>query len=129
MYAYGNAASGVRFVITILFFSLVGNCSVLAAELWGLRDGLKLAKDLNYSNIVVCTDAIAIINVIRNQNQNQSSASEQIDIWLQVSTLEGFKMAQLKHDYQEANRCADVLARNAMTQELGFIIFDVVRLW
>lgn len=34
-------------------------------------------------------------------------------------------MAQLKHDYQEANRCADVLGRNAMTQELGFIIFDV----
>lgn len=69
--AHGNAACGGLIrdhngVFILGFQKKIGTCSVLPAGLWGLRDGLKFAKDCNYSNIIVCTDAIAVTNVLQD---------------------------------------------------------------
>ncbi|KAI8523187.1 hypothetical protein RHMOL_Rhmol13G0054100 [Rhododendron molle] len=58
----------------LVFQRQIGSCSVLAAELWDLRNGLKLAKNCNYSNVVVCTDALEVIKSYPGPNSSKCSS-------------------------------------------------------
>lgn len=40
----------------------------MVAELWGLRDGLTLAKNLNIEKLLVEVDALAIANISSSEN-------------------------------------------------------------
>ena len=40
----------------------------MAVELWGLREGLVLAKNLNIRNLLIEIDAKAVTDIINSQN-------------------------------------------------------------
>lgn len=67
-----NAASRGSSEITVVISWWVSNGRLvlvqgLAAELGCLRDGLKLAKDLDYQCIRISVDSISVVNLIRDR--------------------------------------------------------------
>ena len=46
----------------------IGHTYSMVAELWGLRDGLTLAKNLNIEKLLVEVDALAIANISSSEN-------------------------------------------------------------
>lgn len=98
----------------------VGVCSSLAAELWSLRDGLQLAMDISWSNVTIVTDALAALHAIQDQQLAGSHPLSAL-IFDCRYLMEALPVPTLRHDLREANICADILAKNALSQLFGFI--------
>lgn len=101
----------------------IGFASSFAAELWGLRDGLQLAVDLNIKNLIIEIDARAVINSITKPMTDLFSQHISLihDCRALLQLLESF---QLKHTYREGNKVADILAKEGIMQQNTFVLFD-----
>ena len=88
----------------------IGSTSSYAAELWGNRDGLTLCCNMNIHFIIVELDAKSIVDVFGNPNSEGSIISPILDDCKQLMLQ--FHHIQFKHCYREANRCADMLAKD-----------------
>uniref|UniRef100_A0A2N9G7T7 RNase H type-1 domain-containing protein n=1 Tax=Fagus sylvatica TaxID=28930 RepID=A0A2N9G7T7_FAGSY len=77
----------------------IGFTTSFVAELWGLRDGLMLARQLDVSKIVIEIDAKSLIQL--------------------------FKVALIQHTHCEGNYCADLLAKAGNSSSTPFSVFDV----
>ena len=106
----------------VRFTRHVGATNTFAAELWGLRDGLLLCSSLNISCLIVEIDAKVIVDAIKNSAYVNQIISPILDYCRQLMT--GFQQVQLKHCYRQANRCADLMARIRVDQELDYILFS-----
>lgn len=90
------------------FAMKVGITDSLSAELWGLREGLRLAKSLNLSNIVVQLDASVVVNFLTQGIPPTHLNSVLVQ---EASALvKGDWVREITHVYREGNRCADFLA-------------------
>jgi ribonuclease HI len=86
----------------------VGDCSAFVAELWGVFEGLSLAKRMGFRKIELHIDSVAVVHVISARNTNNKSAwSLQLNI---RKLLESDWEVQITYVYREANKCADALA-------------------
>ncbi|GMQ03745.1 hypothetical protein CsSME_00049425 [Camellia sinensis var. sinensis] len=86
----------------------IGTTSNVAAELWGLRDGLKLALERNILNLKIETDAILLKQLL----STNISASHQLHNLINDCRylLSCLGTPTINHVYREANACADLLA-------------------
>uniref|UniRef100_A0A2N9EFE1 Reverse transcriptase domain-containing protein n=1 Tax=Fagus sylvatica TaxID=28930 RepID=A0A2N9EFE1_FAGSY len=50
------------------FSRFIGTTNSFAAELWGLRDGLELARKLDIAKLIVEVDAKAVVDIILSEN-------------------------------------------------------------
>lgn len=99
----------------------LGTVTPLAAELWAIRDGLQLS--LEHSNAVeVETDALIAIHLLQDSN----SVFHPFMSTICRSLMEKLQMVQLNHVYREANKTADVLAKDALAKPLGFTSFTII---
>lgn len=97
----------------------MGHCSAFKAEIWGILDGLRLAKKLNLNNITIESDSLAAVQVILSTD---SGGEGVCNIVQQIrSFLSGRWNVKLKHIYREANKCADWLANWSLQHDLGYI--------
>ena len=55
------------------FNRAIGFTHSLAVELWGLRDGLTLAKSLNIKKLMIEIDAQAVVDIIKSHNDSSVS--------------------------------------------------------
>ena len=104
------------------FVRRIGVANNFIAELWGLRDGLQLCCCRNFNSIEVEIDAKAILDAFLNPEYVNSIVSPILDDCRSLITR--FRRICFKHCYQEANRCADKLARIGASQSLEFIVFQ-----
>lgn len=73
------------------------NTSNSIAELWALRDGLDIAKELGIDNLIVEMDALSIVMLMSNNSTNL----------LMEPLLDAIPYKRLVHTFNEANQCAD----------------------
>ncbi|XP_030939536.1 uncharacterized protein LOC115964342 [Quercus lobata] len=66
-------------------------------------------------------DAKAVVDVLRNYNYDNTIISPIMDDCRKL--LSCFQQIQIKHCYRQANRCADLLAKMGVEQEIDFLIF------
>nr|POE89082.1 putative ribonuclease h protein [Quercus suber] len=99
----------------------IGTTSVLMAELWALRDGIHMAKNLHIHNLVINVDSAKAVNLLSSpSNFNRLTQPLVNDC---RDTLQVFHKVQLLHCYREANRAADSLAKIGCAQmELFFFL-------
>ena len=97
----------------------IGTTNCFAAKLWGLRDGLSLCLSLNISCLVVVLDAKAVVDVLRSYNYDNTIISPIMDDCRKLVSC--FQQIQIKHYYRQANRCADLLAKIRVEQEIDFL--------
>lgn len=75
----------------------IGQATSMAAELWGIRDGLMLAKNLNIKKLIVEVDAMAIVKFFSVTNSSFVSTHPYSAIISDCrSLLQHFEDAQLK---------------------------------
>ena len=92
------------------------------AELWALRNGLIIAKDLGLNNLIVELDALSVVHMINNDTSNLLIEPLLFDC---KSLYREIPNKQIQHVYREANQCVDALARLGSSVISSFAIFVV----
>ena len=104
------------------FSNRIGITSSFAAEVWGLREGLKLCCNLNIHCLEVEMDAKSIVEVLQNTGYVNHVISPILDDCRQLITQ--FQNVRIKHCFRQANQCADGLARMSFSMNVDLLIFD-----
>ena len=78
-----------------------------------------LCLSLNIPCLVVELDAKAVVDVLRNYNYDNTIISPIMDDCRKLVSC--FQQIQIKHCYWQANRCADLLAKIRVEQEIDFL--------
>ena len=110
----------------------IGITTSFQAELWGLRDGLTLCVECNFSAVEVELDARSVLDVITSPVCSNSLITSLVDDCKQLATR--IPWISFKHCYREANWSTHKLARMGAVQESPFVIFlsppvDVTRVF
>lgn len=103
-----------------------GITSSFLAELWALRYGLSLCISRGFVAIEVELDAKSILDAVSNPEYSNIFASSLMEDCRHL--VKQVPRIRLKHCFQEANRCADALARIGGLLDVDFNVFRV-RLW
>lgn len=91
------------------FSRYLGQTNSFTAEVWGLRDGLRMALSLNISALVVECDAKAVLDLVWGQEPQNDKLMPLIVDCRELSKC--FHRFSMTHTYREGNQVADVLAR------------------
>ena len=98
----------------------LGYTSNYKAELWALRDGLVLAKEMGLNNLIVELDALSVVLLMTNNTANLLMKPLLIDC---RNLLKEIPNKQIVHAYREANQCIDALAKLGATSLSSFAVF------
>ena len=104
------------------FSKRIGVTSSFAVELWGLREDLQLCCNLNISCLEVEMDAKSIVDVVRNTDYANNIISPILDDCRILITK--FYQICIKHCFQQANQCADGLAKKSLRMVADLLIYD-----
>jgi len=99
----------------------VGFTTNVVAELWALRDGIKLCIALKIPAVVFELDALLVVNLLKKPDCHPSGIGALISSC--KAGLQEIPMVQVQHCYQEANKCADSLARRGALLPQDFVTF------
>ena len=99
----------------------IGHTTSVAAELWALRDGLRLCSALKIPAVIIELDAKLIVDLLQKEEGHQNC----IDAFVSdcKSELRAISMVQVQHCYREVNKCADALARRGALLPQDFVVF------
>ena len=89
-------------------------------ELWALRDGLLLAKEMGLNNLIIEMDALSVVLLMNNNTVNLLMEPLLTDCRNLLSEIPN---KQIVHIYREANQCADALAKLGASSVDSFVIF------
>ena len=89
-------------------------------ELWALRDGLILAKDLNLNSLIVELDAKSVVQLMNNDFANMLMEPLLTDC---RTLLRAITNKQVEHTNHEANQCVNALARVGARRNFSFVVF------
>ncbi|KAK9992610.1 hypothetical protein SO802_027595 [Lithocarpus litseifolius] len=102
-------ARNVRFSISV------------AAELWALRDSLRLCIALKLLAVIIELDAKLIVDLLQNPNGYRNCIDALVSDC--KTELGNIPKVQINHCYREANKCADALAKRGPLLSQDFVIF------
>jgi ribonuclease HI len=90
----------------------IGITSSFATELWGVSDGLRLAKQYNIQKLIIELDAKVVLDLLMSDN-NTSLCYHPLSALISDcrSLIHSFEEARLLHTYREGNFCADLLVK------------------
>ena len=91
-----------------------------AAELWALKDGLLLAKEMRLNNLIIELDALSVVLLMNNNSTNLLMEPLLIDCRNLVREIPN---KQITHIYTEANQCADAMAKLGASSLASFVVF------
>ena len=98
----------------------IGVTNSLMAELWGVREGLLLARSLGLHDVVVELDALIIVQFLKSSVDLSHPCSALLE---DVAALvrEGW-VREVRHIFREGNQCADFLANMAQSYPVGLSV-------
>ena len=99
----------------------IGTTTRAAAELWALRDGIRLCNAIKVQAVLFEFDAKAIVDLLKKNDQACNSNDN-----LVADCRKGLReipMVVIRHCYREANRCTDALARRGAILSQDFVVF------
>ena len=99
----------------------IGVTTSVAAELWALREGIRLCIALKLPAVEIEMD----VQVVADPVSSNSSRLNYTNVFVS-DCKEGLKkipLVRIKHCFREANKCADALARHGALLPQNFIIF------
>ncbi|KAK9983154.1 hypothetical protein SO802_032679 [Lithocarpus litseifolius] len=91
------------------FVKKFGNVSSSTAELWALKEGLLMAKQMGFDNLCVDLDAAFLVYLITNPTVAQLNLEPLLSDCRNLT--KAFSNCRVEHVYREANNCADKLAK------------------
>nr|GMD37695.1 LINE-type retrotransposon LIb DNA [Ipomoea batatas] len=104
------------------FITKIGATNSFAAELWGLREGLRLAKTKGFRRVVLEMDSESVVALLNGDLDDHECYSTLIKDCRFL--LDSFEQRRLQHILREGNKCADHLANIGQLGEWGTVILD-----
>lgn len=104
------------------FTRKIGITHSMAAELWGLCDGLTLANQLNIKKLYIETDAKAMVTLLCTPISIASHPCSSL-IYDCKHLLQLFEEAHIHHIFQEGNHCTDLLAKEGASSIADFVLY------
>lgn len=98
----------------------LGHTSSLIAELWALRDGLIMARELGLNNLIVELVALSVLMLMNNDSTNLLMEPLLIDC---KNLLKEIPKKRVVHTYREANQHVDALAKSGANSFSSFVVF------
>ena len=77
-------------------------------ELWALKDGLVLAREMRLNNLIIKLDALSVVILMNNGSEHLLIKQLLTDC---RNLLKEIPNKRVIHTYREANQCADALAK------------------
>lgn len=93
----------------------------VAAELWVLRDGIKLCISLKLPTVIFELDAKLIVDLLQKEEGHPNCIRALVSDC--KTGLRDIPMVQIQHCYREANKCADALFRREALLPQDFVVF------
>ncbi|OMO53937.1 reverse transcriptase [Corchorus capsularis] len=90
------------------FMLNIGTTDSLSAELWGIRQGLLMAKSMNIASLVIEMDAAVVVQFLKDQLDSSHPCYTLVRDCYEI--IQGGWITKIRHIYREGNRCADLLA-------------------
>ena len=90
------------------------------AELWALRDGLILAREMGLNNLIIELNVLSIVILMNNEVVNVMMEPLLFDC---RNLLKQIPNKRVIHFYREANQCADALAKLGAHSGTHFVVF------
>ena len=90
------------------------------AELWALRDGLLLAKEMGIQQLIIELDALNIVILMNNESENLLMEPLLTDC---RNLLKEIPNKCVIHAFWEANQCVDALAKLGAQSLYSFATF------
>ena len=107
-----------------VFSHKLGIANSLVAELWGLRDGLLLARDLHICKLIIKIDAKSIVDLLKLVNEGITNSHPYNALINDCrSLIQDFEEAKLQQTHRESNFCANLLAKEGIKLFVLFSIF------
>lgn len=101
----------------------IGYTHSMAAELWGLRDGLMLARTLNINKIMIEVDAQNVLNMVKPFSAPANHTHPYINLINDCrSILQSFEVAHIDHTHRKGNHCADILAKVGLNNSNALVL-------
>ena len=91
------------------FSRLIGASNCLLAELWALRDGITMAKNLNIAKLVINVNATEVISLFSKPSSDNRLTQPIVDDCRNM--LQVFQEYHRQHCFRETNKVADLLAK------------------
>jgi ribonuclease HI len=104
------------------FSKIIGREEVYIAELWGVLEGLKLAKRMKFARVEVRIDSLEVVNDITHITASKVCGRALIRRIEEL--LEDDWEVTFKHSYREANHLADALAKHSFLMKDKFCFFQ-----
>ena len=99
----------------------IGIMTSVAAELWALRDDIRLCIAFKLPAVEIVLDAKVVIDLVRKESSNFNSLDMLVD-----DCKKGLKQIpniKIMHYFREGNKCADNLARRGALLDQDFVVF------
>lgn len=96
----------------------------LCAELWALKHGIKIARDLQVQNVDFEMDSKAVVSIISKATSDVKQLFPFIAKISKLLNCTGWRVS-LAHIYIEANKCVDFLAYLDHTGSFDVSFLDV----
>ena len=104
----------------------LGITNSLAAELWGLKDGLLLACELKICKLIVEIDAKSVVDLLKSESLGNTDSHPYSSLINDCRYLIlSFEMVSLHHAYRKNNFCVDLLAKegNKLLDSFSIYVF------
>ncbi|MCH94217.1 ribonuclease H protein, partial [Trifolium medium] len=93
----------------VSFAKYIGKSSAFVAEMWGVVEGLRLAKRMGFRKVELNVDSETVVNAIRS---GKLCSSVGVALAKEIRRLmAGEWVVEVSNIYREANRCANALAK------------------
>ena len=107
------------------FSHKLGITNSLAAELWGIRDGLLLACDLNICKLIVESDAKFVVELLKPVSPDIFGSHPYSALINDCRFLiQSFDETTIQHAHSKSNFCADLLAKEVHNLVESFSVFS-----
>ena len=98
----------------------IGCTTSVAAELWALRDGIRLCITLKIPVVIFELDAKLVVDLLQKGEGNPNGIGALVSDC--KAGLQEIPMVQIQHCYREANKYADTLVRRGAFLSQDFVV-------
>lgn len=106
------------------FHCNLGTATSVAAELWGLVMGLRMARMVEAPSVLVELDSRVVVNMVQAWRAHCSHLQPLLDEALELMSSASWSCS-ISHVLREANSCADVLAGMGHSGSFQWTLLDL----
>ena len=103
------------------FAHAIRTTTSVAAELWALRDGIRLCIALKLTAVVIELDSKLVVDLLKKESHNPNA--NDVLVANCRNSLRIIPIVRIQHCYREGNKCVDALARQGAILSQVFSIF------